>query len=229
MNTRWIGLGLTVSMLACTKTQTAPSATERPPEPATSAPAQKPATAAPSAGPLAIGGAMQMKDTLMKNVDGAMVSIQSVKKEKGTLVIFTCNHCPYVKAWEDRIVALGNHALESGVGVIAINSNDPNSRPEDGYEEMQLRAREKGMKFAYAVDETSDVARAYGATKTPEVFLFDAADALVYHGAIDDNSESEAAVKTPYLRQALEALVVGQPVPLSQTKALGCSIKFRGA
>lgn len=228
MNRPTLGALLAVSVVACTKAQN-PSGSAAPtavPAPA-QAPAQAPAPA--PAGPLAIGGAMLMKDTQMKNVDGQLLSIQSVKQDKGTLVIFSCNHCPYVKAWEDRMIAIGNEAMENGIGVISINANDPKNRPEDGFEQMQVRAREKGMKFPYVVDETSGVARAYGATKTPEVFLFDAEDRLVYHGAIDDNSEDAAAVKTPYLRQAVEAVLAGQPVPMAETKALGCGIKFRGA
>ncbi len=213
--------------VACTKTQS-PGA-EQKPQAAVVSPAA-PSASAPSAdGPLAIGGTMQLPDNQMRNVDGQMVSIRSVKKDKGTLVIFSCNHCPYVKAWEERIVEIGNEAMDKGIGTIAINSNDPNNRPEDSFEQMQARARDKGMKFPYVVDETSGVARAYGATKTPEVFLFDANDKLVYHGAIDDNSEDASGVKTPYLRQALEAVLTGQPVPMAETKALGCGIKFRGA
>jgi thioredoxin-related protein len=204
------GTALLTSVVACTK------------------PAPPPA-ADVAEGMLAIGGNMLMKETQMKNVDGAMVSIRAAGKDKGTLVIFSCNHCPYVKAWEDRIVAIGNEALDKGIGTIAINSNDPANNAEDGFEAMMTRAQEKGMKFPYVVDETSAVAKAYGATKTPEVYLFDAGGKLVYHGAIDDNSESADAVKAPYLRQAIEALLAGQPVPMAETKALGCGIKFRGA
>ena len=176
---------------------------------------------------LATGEALPMKDTVLHNVDGKDVTIAQIAGEKGTLVIFTCNHCPFAKAWESRIVALGNAARTRGVGVIAINSNDPKVAPDDGFESMQQRAKEKGFQFPYAVDDTSNVARAFGATRTPEAFLFDASGKLVYHGAIDDNSEDAAAVQSHYLGDAVEALVAGKPLTLAETKALGCTIKFR--
>jgi peroxiredoxin len=218
-----LAAALLAASVACTKPTTpAPAKVEAP------SPAPAPTPQAPAES-FAIGREMLMKDTEMKNVDGTMVSIQSAAKEKGTLVIFSCNHCPYVIAWEDRLVAMGNEALEKGIGTIAINSNDPNRQSEDSFEAMKTRAAAKGMKFPYVVDETSAVARAYGASKTPEVYLFDAGGKLVYHGAIDDNAEDAAAVKTPYLRQAIDAMLAGQPIPMAETKALGCSIKFRGA
>jgi len=178
---------------------------------------------------LSIGDEIPAKNEQLKDTDGRAIKIADVSGAKGTLVIFTCNHCPYVKAWEDRIVALGNQASEKGIGVVAINSNDPKVAPDDGYEQMQQRSKDKGMKFPYAVDETSAVAKAFGATKTPEVFLFDASGKLAYHGAVDDNSESADAVKSHYLKDALEAVETGKPVSNTETKALGCGIKFRGA
>ena len=176
---------------------------------------------------LAIGAAAPMKDVKLRNVDGRELTIAEVAGAKGTLVVFTCNHCPYAKAWESRIVALGNAASKRGVGVIAINSNDPAVAAEDGYEQMQQRAKDKGFEFPYVVDSTSNVARAFGATRTPEAFLFDAKGVLVYHGTIDDNSEDPAAVEAHYLADAVDALVAGKPVTTAETKALGCGIKFR--
>ena len=160
-------------------------------------------------------------------VDGTQVSIADVAGEVGTLVIFTCNHCPYVKAWEARIAEIGNIYSAKGFGVIAVNSNDPVAYPADDFETMQQRAEKHGMRFPYVVDATSGVARAFGATRTPEVYLFDAAGALVYHGTIDDNYKYADRVTKPYLRDALDALLVGKKIPLAKTKALGCSIKFR--
>lgn len=184
--------------------------------------------AAPTAaGALAIGDAMPSAGVEMLDVAGKQITLAGVAGEKGTLVVFTCNHCPFAKAWEGRIVALGNEFSGRGVGVVAINSNDPRVAADDGYESMQARAREKGYGFPYAVDATSGVARAFGATRTPEIFLFDAGGKLVYHGAVDDDSEDAAAVDKHYLRDALDALVAGKPIPLAETKALGCSIKFR--
>lgn len=163
----------------------------------------------------------------MKNVDGKDVGEKELKGKTGTLVIFSCNHCPYVKAWEERLVQIGNEYSTKGIGVVAINSNDPAVQPEDGFEKMQERAKQRNMKFPYVVDSTSKVASSFGATKTPEVYLFDGAGKLVYQGAIDDNSEDATAVKKTYLKDALNALIAKKPVTVASAKAIGCGIKFR--
>ena len=175
---------------------------------------------------LKLGDKAPMTGTKMKNVDGKQLSIADATGKNGTLVVFTCNHCPFVKAWETRIVALGNEYSKRGVGVIAINANDPAIQAPDSYEEMQTRAKERGFKFPYVVDATSDVARAFGATRTPEFFLFDKDGKLVYHGALDDNKDASKASQH-YLKDALEAVLAGKPVEVAETKAIGCSIKFR--
>ena len=180
------------------------------------------------AGALAPGAALPMADVKMKNVDGAEVAIANVKGKAGTLVIFTCNACPWAKAWEDRIVALGNEFQKKGIGVIAINPNDPGKVPADGYAEMQTRAKEKGMEFPYVVDATSGVAKAFGATRTPEVFLFNAKGVLVYHGTIDNNAKEPGKADEHYLKDALVAVVNGAAPATAQTKAMGCTIKWRG-
>jgi peroxiredoxin len=176
---------------------------------------------------LAIGQPAPLADTKMKNVDGKELSIAQVKGTKGTLVVFTCNHCPWAKAWHSRIVTLGNKSAKRGVGVIAVNANDPTAYPEDDFATMQANAKKSKMGFPYVVDATSEVARAFGATRTPEAFLFDADGKLVYHGAIDDNRDA-AQVKTKYLEDAVNAVVDGKPIAQAETKALGCGIKFRG-
>lgn len=163
----------------------------------------------------------------MKDVSGRMLSIADVQGTKGTMVMFSCNACPWVKAWETRIAELGNKAPEMGIGVIVINPNDPAKVAEDSYEVMQERAKERGFKFPYVVDDTSGVAKAFGATRTPEVFLFDAAGKLVYHGAIDDNAREPEKVEKRYLADAMQAVVAGTPVPVAASKALGCTIKWR--
>ncbi len=163
----------------------------------------------------------------MKNVDGRMLSLGDIRGKKGTLVLFSCNHCPYVKAWEERIASIGNSYQSKGVGVVAINSNDPAVFAEDSFAEMQQRAKERGFRFPYVVDATSDVARAFGATRTPEVFLFDAAGKLFYHGAIDDNSRHADEVKEHYLRDALEALLANKTIDKPERKFIGCRIKER--
>lgn len=176
---------------------------------------------------LSLGDAAPMTTVKMKGVDGRELSIADVAGAKGTLVMFSCNHCPYVRAWEDRIASIGNGAPAQGVGVIVINANDPEAYPDDDYPEMQKRAEAKGFQFPYVVDATSDVARAFGATRTPEVFLFDAAGRLVYRGAIDDNAQDAAKVQRRYLADAIDALTAGRELADRETKAIGCSIKFR--
>ena len=176
---------------------------------------------------LALGSKAPMSDTKMKSVDGKDYSIASVAGKKGTLVVFTCNHCPWAKAWESRIVALGNDFTKQGVGVIAINSNDPSAYDEDSYATMQDRAKTDKMAYPYVVDATSNVARAFGASHTPEAFLFDKSGKLVYHGGIDDNAKEPGQVKDKYLEVALTSVVAGKPVAQAETKALGCGIKYR--
>jgi peroxiredoxin len=177
--------------------------------------------------PLAIGAAIPMADAKLKNVDGRELTIAGVKGPKGTLVVFSCNHCPFVIGWEPRIAELGNTYSKRGVGVIAINSNDPTAYPADDFESMQKRAKERGFEFAYAVDATSDIARAFGASHTPEAFLFDRKGKLVYHGAIYDNAREPEKVTARWLRDALEYTVGGRAVAVRESKALGCSIKYR--
>lgn len=178
--------------------------------------------------PLAIGATAPLRDVTMKNVDGRSLSIGQVAGKRGTLVIFICNHCPWVKAWQTRIAAVGNDALRRGVGVIAVNSNDPADYPDDDFAPMQKRAKDVGYRFPYVVDATSDVARAFGATKTPEAFLFDAKGKLVYHGAVDDNAQHEKEVQQRWLSQAVVAVAAGKSPARGETKALGCGIKLRG-
>ncbi|HTM58235.1 MAG TPA: thioredoxin family protein [Candidatus Udaeobacter sp.] len=174
-----------------------------------------------------LGQKAPMSDVKMKNATGEDVSIAGAAGKKGTLVIFICNHCPWVKAWQGRIASIGNAAVEHGVGVIAINSNDPGAYPEDGFDEMKERAQSVGYKFPYVVDATSEVGRAFGATHTPEAYLFDAKGKLVYHGAIDDNAREPDQVQHRWLNEAVDAVAAGKGVPTAETKALGCSIKLR--
>src|SRR5207247_6647391 len=129
--------------------------------------------------------------------------------------------------WETRIAEIGNSYREKGVGVIAINANDPAAYADDKFEEMQARAKERGFQFPYVVDATSDVGRAFGASRTPEFYLYAAAGKLVYHGALDDNKDA-SKVSQHYLKDALDALLAGKDPVTKETKAVGCGIKFRG-
>lgn len=173
-----------------------------------------------------LGDKAPMAGAKMKSVDGKDVTIAGVAGKNGTLVVFTCNHCPFAKAWEKRISELGAAAGKESIGVIAINSNDPAEYAEDSYENMQKHAKDAGFTFPYAVDATSEVAVAFGASKTPEVYLFDKDGKLVYHGAVDDNRDAPKVTQT-YLKNALTAVAAGKPVATGETKAVGCGIKFR--
>ncbi len=176
---------------------------------------------------LQIGESWPKLSQKLKNVDEQELTLESLKGKKGTLVIFSCNACPFVKAWEDRIVTLGNQYQEKGIAVVAVNSNDPQQVSEDGFDQMKTRYKEKGFKFPYVVDATSDIARTFGATRTPEAFLFDAQGKLIYHGTIDDNAHEPKKVEKRFLEQALSALVENKKIEQAETKAIGCSIKFR--
>jgi hypothetical protein len=176
---------------------------------------------------LKLGSAAPMRTVKMQSVDGAEITLATAAGAKGTLVVFTCNHCPWAKAWQTRVASIGNAAVERGIGTVAINANDPAAYPEDDYPNMQDRAKTLGFKFPYVVDATSDVARAFGASRTPEVFLFDAKGKLVYHGAVDDNAKDESAVQSRWLNDAVEAVAAGKRVATSETKAMGCGIKYR--
>lgn len=167
-------------------------------------------------------------DFKLKNVDGKFVSLSDYPEAKGFIIIFTCNHCPYAKAYQDRIIQLDKKYKPLGYPVIAISPNDPEIVPEDSYENMVLVAKEKGFTFPYLFDGTQEVYRKYGAKRTPHVYLLEkGTDGLIvrYIGAIDDNYEDASQVKTPYLANALDALLAGRTPDLTFTKAIGCSIK----
>ncbi|MGV8829412.1 MAG: thioredoxin family protein [Breznakibacter sp.] len=169
-------------------------------------------------------------DFNLKNIDGKMVKMADDKAAKGFVVIFTCNHCPYAVAYEDRIVALDKKYRSMGYPVIAINPNDPAAYPADSFEAMQKRAKEKGFTFPYLVDETQQVAKTYGATKTPHVYLLQKNNnklVVKYIGTIDDNYQDADEVKEPYLANAIESLLAGETIPTVETKAVGCSIKWK--
>lgn len=164
----------------------------------------------------------------LKNVNGQMISAEELSKGKqATVIIFSCNHCPYVQAWEDRIVQLGKTYEPRGVAFALINSNDPTKYPEDSYPEMIKRAKSKGYPFPYLHDEDQSVAKAYGATRTPEVFLFNAQGKLRYHGRVDDNYEDPKKVRSQDLKDALEAVLGDRAPNVSETPVVGCSVKWK--
>lgn len=167
-------------------------------------------------------------DFSLPNIDGKKVSLKDYKSAKGFIVIFTCNHCPYAKAYEDRIIALDKKYAPLGYPVIAINPNNPAKQKEDSPELMKVRAKEKGFTFPYLFDEGQKIYPQYGATKTPHVFVLQKSkqgNVVKYIGAIDDNFEDERQVKQKYVVKAVSALLRGAEVPIKQTKAIGCTIK----
>lgn len=162
----------------------------------------------------------------LPNVRDGRVSLEDYGDKEAVVVVFTCNHCPYAQAWEDRLIQIAHDYAERGVALVAINSNDVKKYPADSPEAMQQRAEEKDYPFPYLYDESQEVAHAYRAERTPEVFLFDGQGNLRYHGAPDDNYE-EAQMKTTYLRDALDAVLAGEEVPIAQTPPVGCTIKWK--
>lgn len=167
----------------------------------------------------------------LKNIDGKMVSMEAGEDVNGYIVIFTCNHCPYSVLYEDRIIALDKKFKAMGYPVIAINPNDPEQYPEDSFENMIQRAGEKGFTFPYLVDETQEIAKAFGATRTPHVFLVKKSSnqdfVLKYIGAIDDSPRDESAIEELYVEDAVAALEKGKDIETAFTKAIGCSIKWK--
>ena len=160
-------------------------------------------------------------------VDGKEHSLDDYKSKNAVVVIFTCNHCPYARAWEDRIVQIQADYGIKGVQLVAINANDASKYPEDSFPKMKERAQEKSFNFPYLHDETQKVARTYGAERTPEIFLFGKNSVLRYHGAVDDNYDDPKAVKEHYLRKAIDLVLAGKPIAMEQTKPVGCTIKWK--
>jgi peroxiredoxin len=169
-------------------------------------------------------------DFSLKNIDGKNVSLADYKTAKGFIIIFTTNHCPYAVKYQDRINELNKKYAPQGYPVIAINSDDSVDNPGDSYTNMQTRAKEAGFTFPYLLDASQDIAKAYGANKTPQVFVLQkTADGFIvkYSGAIDDNTEDATAVKQKYVELAVDALLVGKDVAITSTKAIGCGIKIK--
>jgi peroxiredoxin len=162
----------------------------------------------------------------LPGVDGQHHSLDGYGDVPILAVVWSCNHCPYVQAWEGRMKAIQRDFADRGFGLVAINSNDAESHPGDSFDEMKARAEAQGFNFDYLYDEDQSVARAYAPERTPEVFLFDRDRRLVYHGAIDDN-RNEDDVTANYLRDAIDALLDDRDPPVSETAAVGCSVKWK--
>ena len=172
------------------------------------------------------------RDFKLKNIDGKMVSLADYKNVKGFIVAFTCNHCPFAKAYEERIIALNNKYAAKGYPVIAINPNDPNREPDDSFDNMVIRAKDKKYPFPYLLDESQEIAKAYGATRTPHIYILSKKEnelTVEYIGAIDDNADDASAVRTKYTENALDQLLSGKKVEPNFTKVVGCTIKWKPA
>ena len=162
----------------------------------------------------------------LPGVDGRNHTLDEYAGAPVLVLVQSCNHCPYVLAWEDRINELQRQYAERGVRIVAINSNDAEAYPVDSFDAMVEHARGAAYAFDYLRDESQAVARALGSERTPEAFVFDADRALVYHGAVDDNRE-EPDVTTRYLRDAIEAALAGEAPPVADTPPVGCTVKWR--
>jgi len=166
----------------------------------------------------------------LKNVDETTVSLSDYKDQKGVILVFTCNPCPFAKAYEQRIIQLDQKYASQGYPVVAINPNDAEISPEDTFESMKLLAGEKQYPFPYLKDESQEIYKAYGATRTPHIFLLENKGGkfkIAYIGAIDDNAMDASAVTQRYLEAAIGALISGDNPNPSTTKAVGCTIKAK--
>jgi peroxiredoxin len=161
----------------------------------------------------------------LNGVDGATHS-HSDYVTPVLVVVFSCNHCPYVQAYEDRIMAFQREYAAKGVQLVAINSNEEKNYPEDSYDEMVKRASARKFNFPYLRDADQSAANAFGATHTPQFFVFDTERKLRYSGKLDDNWKEPAAAKEHYLRDAVDALLAGKPVAVAETHSIGCTIKW---
>lgn len=173
-----------------------------------------------------------VSDFKLKNVDGKMVSLSDYRSSKGVIVIFDCNTCPYSKAYNDRIIGLNKKYASQGFPVITINANDPEMSEGDSFQDMVDLAKRKKYDFPYLVDESQSVARSFGATNTPHVFILkneNNAFKLAYIGAIDDNARDGSTANHKYVEEAVDALLSNKAVPTTKTKAIGCGIKWKNA
>jgi peroxiredoxin len=162
----------------------------------------------------------------LPGVDARNHSLEEYADAQVLVLVQSCNHCPYVLAWEGRINDLQRQYRDRGVRIVAISSNDAEAYPADSFDAMVEHAREAGYEFDYLYDESQDVARALGSERTPEAFVYDADRRIVYHGAVDDNREEES-VSTHYLRDAIEAALAGKDPPVADTPPVGCTVKWR--
>ena len=174
---------------------------------------------------ISINEKMPEVDFELKSVNEEWITINSQTSDNGLLVIFTCNTCPFVVMWEDRYKLVEQIAEENNIGLVYINSNYKKRKSDDSFERMQKHAKKMNYQFPYLLDEKSKLANIFGAKTTPHIFLFDNKNTLVFKGAIDDNYKEIKKVEKFYLKDAIKQLVSGSEITVSETKAVGCSIK----
>lgn len=174
---------------------------------------------------LPLGSNLPMSEVKMLNIDGKELSMQDAAKAKGLLVMFSCNTCPYVVKNQQRTVEVAAKASDLKIGTILINSNEAQRTDEDSHAAMKKYAKDQKYTMPYTIDKDNKIADAFGATKTPEVFLFDSKMKLVYHGAIDDNPTDAENVKRNHLMEAMTELNAGKTITVTESKSVGCGIK----
>jgi len=179
----------------------------------------------PVSDPLPIGSPLPNPELKMKDIDGKSVSFKDATKKNGLLVMFSCNTCPIVKKYQSRINEVSKYALSKNIGVILLNPNEAYRDNGDSFDDMKDYAKENGFGWHYVVDENSTMADAFGATRTPECFLFNSDEKLVYHGAIDDNQNGPDQVTRKHLMFAFEELLAGKDISVKKTRSVGCTIK----
>ena len=179
----------------------------------------------PIGDPLPLGSPIPSPEIKMKDISGDEISLNDIKTNKGLLVIFSCNTCPYVIKNQTRANEVCTYAKGNGIGVAILNSNEAKRNDDDSFEDMKAYAKDQGFNWYYMVDKNSSLADAFGANRTPECFLFDGAGKLVYHGAIDDNPSDAAAVSRKHLITAIDEMKGGKEVSVKQSKSVGCTIK----
>ena len=175
--------------------------------------------------PLPIGSSLPNAEKKLKDISGKEVSFKDVMNKKGLLVMFSCNTCPVVRAYQSRTMEVCKYAKEKQIGVILLNSNEATRSRGDSYSDMKEYASDQSYNWPYVVDENSTMANAFGASRTPECFLFNADGKLVYHGAIDDNQNGPDEVTRKHLPIAIDEMLAGKDVSVKNTRSVGCSIK----
>lgn len=176
--------------------------------------------------PLDIGASLPLAGETMQSATGAATSFGQQMGTEGLAVIFWSNTCPWVAKYEDRVIALAEEYAPAGIGFVIVNANDPGAYPEEGMPAIRQHAGEAGYPFPYLVDEGSRAAKAFGATRTPQVFLFDTDRRLVYEGTVDDSPSDASQVGEEYFRDAMNQLIAGTAIAVQKTKAFGCTIKY---